>query len=99
MALTYNGASATSSIYVNGQLAGACRNITAKPSDMAVATDLFIGRPHDSRLPYLNAQLGCFRVLDRALRYVRGCTIMHAECSHAHRRGACIYLTCTCWLV
>lgn len=69
LSVTYDGPTSTLSIYVDGELADSCNWIHVKPSDMALAADLYIGKavysdPH----PYLNAELGCFSFYSRALR-------------------------------
>ena len=68
--MTFDGS--TVKMYVNGRNVGTCNGMGQRFSKFPVAPDLFIGKaqwadPH----PYLNAELGCFRVYNRVLRSVR----------------------------
>lgn len=69
MAVTHDGPSSTTRVYVDGQLVSSCHT-GFNPSNIAVPVDLFIGRSMWSHDPYLSAELGCFRIYNRALRCV-----------------------------
>lgn len=56
-------------MYINGKNVGTCTNMRQRLIDLPTPVDLFIGKaqypdPH----PYLDAELDCFRVYNRALR-------------------------------
>lgn len=67
LALVYDAAASSVTMYVDGKSAGTCNGISTKPSERTQPTRMLIGRSLSNE-PYLPAELRCFRMYSRALR-------------------------------
>lgn len=68
LAFTYDGSSATTNIYIDGELQSSCGGFDTNPSNIQL-THFFIGASVWGE-SYVGGELGCFRVYNRALRSV-----------------------------
>lgn len=66
--MAYDAPSATLSWYIDGTFISTCEGITHMPSELeASMQDMLIGRSHFAHLPYIDAELSCFRMFNRTL--------------------------------
>ena len=68
--MIYDAPSATVKLYFDGKLVSECGGFTISPSNITMPNLLLIGREYwaSDENSYLNAELSCFRIYNRALR-------------------------------
>lgn len=78
--MVYDAHSATLAWYIDDSFVGACDGITHMPSELDPnMQDMLVGRSHFSHIPYIDAELDCLRMYNRALRCVRGYVYMISD--------------------
>jgi hypothetical protein len=64
---TYQAATKTMKLYVDGTLLQTCTGLTVSPSQMAAPSDMWLGKSGYLADPYLNARYRDFRVWSTTL--------------------------------